>query len=352
LFLFFASLAWVVGGSFFYFRPSLTFISGSIGTPNIFRDPTYSWLPTGVWLVFPTVVLIGAAILLGRARTRALLRQDRVLLWSQIQFLILLSVMLFLQVAGDSAVLQHFYYASLLIPAAFLAFAGQVATLVPGLPRQRFAVVAAAVALLQIVPPFVPLIDFLAYDVFPAPALLALSAGLAVAAAVWLRVSGRRAILAVFLGLAISQLVVRQAGTIFRQFERHGGDGRGLYSQLTRAVRAIEAFDPSHDVRLWYDYDAEDGVVYDAVASAFLLCPRMINLGFPDLPDARMCDGAPLGPGVPIAILSADPSAFEKADAALRGVGLSARLLGREVIPGPSRGFTITYLRSAAGAAP
>ena len=83
--------------------------------------------------------------------------------------------------------------------------------------------------------------------------------------------------------------------------------------------------------------------------------PRIVMLGlrgFPDVQGGRMCDGVQLGSGVPIAILSADPAAFEKADAAIRGIGLSARFLGREEIEGPSRGFAVTYLRTEAGAAP
>ena len=62
--------------------------------------------------------------------------------------------------------------------------------------------------------------------------------------------------------------------------------------------------------------------------------------------------GVQLGPGVPVAILSADPAAFEKADAAIRSLGLSTRFLGREEIAGPSRGFALTYLRTEPGAAP
>jgi len=349
-----ATIIWAAGGSSFYLRSSLQFLAGTIGTQNPFRDPTYAWLLKAVWLVFPAVTLLGSAIVLGRARSDPSLRRDPALLWCQVQLVVLVLLTVYFQVFGDTGVLQHFFYSSLLIPVAFLAFAGQIVPLVAELPRRGFAVLVAAVALLQIVPLFVPAIESLSHKgaPFSAPALLALVSGLGAAPAVWRRESRTRAILAVFLCLAVSQFLVRQGGRIFWQLERYGGDGRGMFSQVARAVMAIEVFDPSHDVRLWYDYEAKDGEIYDAVASAFLLCPRMINLGFPNLPDTRMCDGAPLVPGVPIAILSADPSAFEKADKTLRGVGLSAHLLGREEIPGPSRGFTITYLRSGAGTAP
>ncbi|MEA2559120.1 MAG: hypothetical protein QOH06_624 [Acidobacteriota bacterium] len=332
------------GGSSFYLSSSLQFLSGSVGTANPFRNPSYTWLRVAVWLVFPAATLLGTIFLLGR--------KDRILLWSQLQLVLLASMMLYFQIFGDTGVLQNFYYSSLLLPAAFLAFAGQLAPLVEGLPLRRFGALAAGLALIQIFPLLAPKIAVLA----SAPALFALLAALgavsgAILAARW-RTGGARAVIVVFLCLAVSQLLVRQAGSIFWQFERHEWDGHGLYSQMDHAVRAIDAFDSSRALRLWYDDGAEDGLVYDALASAFLLCPRMVNFNFPDLQTPRMCDGVHLVPGMQIAVLSADPSAFEKAAAALRAIGLSSRRLKREEIPGPSRGFAITYLRCEAWVTP
>jgi hypothetical protein len=327
------------GSSSFYLSSSVQFLSGSVGTANPFRNPSYSWLPSAVWLVFPAATLLGGIFLLGR--------KERFLLWAQLQLVLLAAMMLYFQIFGDTGVLQNFYYSSLLVPVAFLAFAGQLTPLVEELPLERFGALAAAVALIQILPLLLPQIAALA----AVPALFALLAALAAMAAARWRTGGARAVIAtiaVFLCLAASQLLVRQRGSIFWQFDSFGGDGRGLYSQMDRAVRAIDAFDSSRALRLWYEDGAEGGLVYDALASAFLLCPRMVNLDFPDLENPRMCDGVHLVPGMQIAVLSSDPSAFEKADAALRAIGLSTRRLGREEIPGPARGFAITYLRCEA----
>ena len=333
----FGGILLAAGGSFFYLSSSLEFLMVGAGTANPFRNPTYDWLRDAVWLVFPAAVLAGG-LLAGLGRPR----RDRVLLWCQVQFFFLALVVVYFQVFADTGVLQHFFYASLVLPVAFLAFAGQLAPLVEGLPIRRFGALAAAVALVQILPLFVPKVRGLSYE--DPPVLLALLAGLAsVALARW-RTGGARAVMAVFLCLAVSQLLVRQGGSIFWQFEAYGGDGRGLYSQMDRAVRALEAFDTTRQLRLWYDDGAEDGFVYDALASAFLLCPRMINLDFPDLENPRMCDGVHLVGGMRIAVLSSDPSALKKADTALRHIGLKAHPLRREEIPGPVRNFAITYL--------
>ncbi|HWM89759.1 MAG TPA: hypothetical protein VN493_03230 [Thermoanaerobaculia bacterium] len=341
LFVLFGFFPRALGRDFFYLGSSLPIVA-SVGTPNIFYSPIHTWIPDAVWLVFPALVLLGSAIVLARAR------QDRLLRWSQVPLLYLTLLMLFLQLALDRPILQYFYYPTLLIPVAFLAFAGQVSQMTAGLPGRRFAALAAAVALLQILPLCIPLLLALSpmSTLFPATALLAFLAGLGAVLVLVRKPAGTGAVLFVFLCLSLSQLLVRQGGSIFWEFERHDSDGRGLFMQMSQAVRAIERFDPSHNARIWYGSGEKDGFIYDAVASAFLLCPRMINLDFPKLPDARMCDGIELGPGVPVAVLSADPAAFEKADAAIRGIGLSARFLAREEITGPSRGFAITYLRT------
>lgn len=335
----FGLLAQAAGGRFLYLATSFRFLADSVGTPNPFRSPGYGWVPGAVWLVVPVLALLGGAALLVRQPS---VRKERALLWCQAQLLLLALITLYFQVVGDTAVLQHFYYASLLIPVAFLALAGQISPLVARLPPRGFAALAAGVTLLLIAPLLVPIARIDPRDfAFGVPALLA---GLGIVAGAGWRDGGRSALLTVFVSLALVHLLIRQGGTIFWEFERHGGDGHGLYSQMGRAVGSLDTFDPSHRVRLWYDYEAEDGIVYDAVASVFLLCPNMVNLEFPALASVRMCDGALLAPGVRVAVLSADPSAFEKAEAALRNVGLSARLIRREEIPGPSRGFTITYL--------
>lgn len=353
LFVLFGGFTSALGKDFFYLGSSVSFAAGAAGTPSPFRDATYRWLRDAVWLAFPIVVLLGSMILVGRAWLDPALRRNLLLRWSQTQFLYLVLLMLLLHAAGRP-IFQHYYYPTLLIPVAFLAFAGQAAQVMEAFPSRQFFRLAAAVALLQIVPLCVPLVRALspASVIFPATLLLALPAGLGV---VWVfarKASGTRAVLLVFACLALSQLLVRQGGGAFWDFEQHDSDGRGLYLQMSHAVTAIGSFDPSQEARLWYNLEEKQGRVYDSIASAFLLCPRMINLGFPDLPDARMCDGVQLGPGVPIAILSTDPAAFDKAAGAIRGIGLSARFLGREELEGPTRGFAITYLKTEAGAAP
>ena len=154
LLLILGSFTWAIGGRFFYLNSSLQFAADNMGAPNIFRDATYAWLPEAVWLVFPAVTFAGSVVVIGRALMPGSPNRDRFLLWSQVQFVYASLLFLYCHVLADMAVLQHFYYSTLLIPAAFLAFAGQIA--VPaGFGGARLAAIAGVVAVLHMAPRFV-----------------------------------------------------------------------------------------------------------------------------------------------------------------------------------------------------
>jgi 4-amino-4-deoxy-L-arabinose transferase-like glycosyltransferase len=337
-----------VGGPFFFLASSFDFLAERSKTANPFRDPTYLWLPYAVWLAVPVTALLGTIPVLLRSRGGGGAEVSAPILWSQLQLVYLAGVLVYFQVWGDTGVLQHHYYASLLIPNAFFALAGQAASLLPALEPRRFAGLALAVCIVLVLPFALPQAGFLApqAEVVPAPLLWA---QVAAAGALLALASARRkraTVVAFFACLAAAHLVIWQTSGIFRSFDRYGGDGAGLFRQMSRSVLAIEEFDPTQQVRLWYDLGDPYGQVYDAVATAFLLCPRMINLGFPDLRDRRLCDGVQLAPGMRIAVLSNDAAAFDRAAQTLDRLGFEVHLLGREEIPGPIPGYALTFLRA------
>lgn len=341
------TVSWRVGGPFFFLASSFGFLAERSQVANPFRDATYLWLPDAVWLVVPLTALLGTIPVFFRSRGDGRAEVSGPVLWSQLQFLYLAAVLVYFQVWGDTAVLEHFYYASLLVPGTFLAIAGQVRSLLPLMDARRFSGLAAAVAVVQLLPIAIPRLWFLSprVDVLHAPFLWA---HIAAAGTLLVLAAGHRtraAVVTFFACLAAAHLVIWQTSGIFRAFESYGGDGPGLFGQMSRSVIAIEEFDPSQKVRLWYDLDADHGRVYDAVASAFLLCPRMVNLDFPVLPGLRLCDGRELTPGMMIVILSDDARDVEKAADALERLGFEAQLLYREEVPGPIPRFGLTFLR-------
>lgn len=336
----------VLGGPFFYLQSSLNFLAQSIETENPFRDPTYQWLPEAAWLALPMTTLLGALVLFNRARGGGTHDPGR-LMWPQVQLLYLASVLLLFQVAGDTAVLQHFYYASLLLPVVFMALSGQLCWLIPRLDGPLFAGLAVVTGGLLLLPVALPLMDATvpSAEVIVSPLFWALPLACGTALALVIGRRTRAGVLLFFLGLAGVNLVIWQTADVFRILDPYGSDGPGLFYQMSESVALIERFDPSQNVRLWYDFESAHGDVYDAVASAFLLCPRMINLGFPALGTTRMCDGQDLVPGINIVILSNDPAAFRMAELSLGEIGFEARLLDRTEIEGPIPQYALTFLR-------
>jgi hypothetical protein len=277
----------------------------------------------------------------------------RFLVSAQLQFLGFSALLIVLHAGADMASLEYFYYASMLVPMAFLAFAAQVEPLVRNLSPRSFALLAGAAALALVAMsalPFAP--ERLAALPGP-PVLLPLVVGLGVVVAAGLGATGAmsmrrsfRAALTAMLCLAASQGLARQAAISLHDFVHHfDGDARGFFLQAGRSFTLLQDADPSHQLRIWYErFDGDAGRLGDMIASTFLLCPRMVGDEFPRLANDRMCDGTQLVPGTRIAVLSARPDAAAQAQASLQGVGLAGRVTARHEIGGPVHGFAITFL--------
>ena len=90
--------------------------------------------------------------------------------------------------------------------------------------------------------------------------------------------------------------------------------------------------------------EEDNGVVYDSVGAAMVMCSVIVNVEFPSLGDGRTCDGLPVRPGMKIGILSSDPGAVEDARLSLAKLGLSLRPLERREIPGPAAKFVFNFV--------
>jgi hypothetical protein len=117
---------------------------------------------------------------------------------------------------------------------------------------------------------------------------------------------------------------------------------RELFLQMDEASRQIDREDPSGKLLLWYGLTAPGGDAFDAIATSFQLCPRVVSTNFPGFHSPGVvCDGRVLEPGLTFAILSKDPGAFDLARRSLERSGLSARLIDSTFVPGPIENFQI-----------
>ena len=334
----------VAGGPFFFLRSSLSYAWG-IGSgriANIWRRADSAWLVDAVWLVFPVLATCGAIAVLVHARGM-IGRERAMILAGQVQCVAFMLGVVLLSLDWMD-LLQFPFTASILIPPACLALAGQVAYLGVGISRRAYALALGSLMLATGLRwAFHPeREDLLPWIATPVPVTVPLLVGLAGVAVVLAGARGAAAVSAFVVATALSHGLI---ATKFFEPSR-GEQARDLFLQMVGAVTAIERADPSLRIRTWYNQQDEHGQVFDAIACSFLLCERLVNTGFPNLPDRRMCDQDLLEPGQLIAILSARPQAFAEAAQALAHVGLVAEPLRREEIPGPIPGFAVVFLRA------
>ena len=347
MFVAFGAANLVFRGPFFYLLPSLRFTFSATQQANPFRDATYSWLDHASWLALPAAVCVGAAVLLARLRGEPDPARRRFLVFTQVQLLAFTAVMLLLQFKADMAVLEHVYYGSLFIPPIFLALAGQLSEVLRETRPRLLAVLAGVWGAALVLPGAMALDTKSLRSWIGSSALLALVLGLVLALVLWLRARGPRAAAAFGLCLAASQFLAWEVNPYINRFNAFEGDGRGAFLQI---ARSFDALDARGIPRIWYNLDEPvRGNFYDVIATTFMLCPHILSTGFPGVdPTGRMCDGIQLTPGTRIAVLSTDPKAYAKADASLRGIGFSTRLIERLEVPGPVDDFAITVLEAKA----
>jgi len=319
----------------FFIVPALSRAAKFVGFGNRWLDPSYKWVASATWLLFPALVLLGAFLFVNWRPPRPTRHGGFRLFW-QLYFMLSALIMLLWQVLGQP-VLQLPFYTSLLIPGMFLALGAQFAAILEGFSRRQFAVLCGGAAIILLLPFVVPLQSrFIAaaqQHRWLWPAVL----GTAGVALIVRRVRYTRAI-AVLLLCAAGAALSATTGT--RTWAHPGKvDDPTLRKQaflaIVDSVRAVQEIDPTDHLFFWYDLQARLGPLHRSVASSFMWSHRLVSERFPLL--GAQAETSDLKPKVPlphtrIAILTLDEDALRKAEQSLRQVGLTARFIGQRGI--------------------
>jgi hypothetical protein len=300
--------------------------------------------------VFPLIVLGGSFAALGRERrsrrtgdATATLRR-----FAQLQFVVFFAAMAAVELTQHGVTLEYAFYASLLLPPAALALAGQLAPLVEGLAPRVFGWLALGAWALAAL---VGVAGLARVPAAGAPTIvLPLALGAVAVAAVAAGRRGLPAAVLVVLFVAASQLAARTPVRNVANLRPEYADTYRFFRQLDAALSALRQADPNLGVRLWYDKSEVGGPFYDTLATAWRLCARLVGQGFPDVAGGVMCDGRPLLPGMRVAVVSRrpPPETAAAAERALASIGLRARWLGRVSLPGPVSPLTMSFFETAA----
>jgi hypothetical protein len=343
-FFLFCLLSAAAGGPWFFLEASVNYAREALPKANPFRDPSYRWLRGAHHLVFPAAITAGSCFLLLRAGWRRTLKPiSRESLLAHLSLLLVVGGITWGQVFGGTSMLQHFYYSSFMTPLAALALAALLAPSVSPLGRRAFGA-CVVVTLCAMAIPLAFQLDLARLRSWSVPRTVwPLAAGIA---AVYLLLGRagpgwKRPLALVGFGLQ-SLLVIAIQGHFRADDPAVGGP---LFLQMDRAGALIDQVDPTRRLRLWYDEkEVPHGRVFDAIACAFLLGPRMVNLSFPQLPQAVLQDGLPLEPPQRIVVLSSRQDVLSAATASMEKLGFGVQLIEQVPVPGPVPNFLLTFL--------
>lgn len=322
----------------FFILPSLKSASKWVAADPWF-DPSYKWITSAIWLLFPAVMLVGSLLFVNRRDSRTTARGGFPWFW-QGYFVLSAVIMLLWQLQGQP-IFQVVYYTSYLIPATFLALGAQLAPVLEGFSRKQFAAICGGAAVLLLLPFAVPLHSRLIMVIQQHPWLWPAIAGTAGVTLLARRVRYTGALAVLLICAACGSL---NLGTGTRTWGRAGEpDDPALQKQaflaVVDSVRAVQQIDPSGHLFFWYDFRAPLGPLHRTVASTFLWARRLVSENFPLLgaqaePPSLKLKIPP--PHTRIAILTVDEAALEKAEQSMREVGLTARFIGqRSIREGP-----------------
>lgn len=335
----------MLGGRFLYLASSLRVSRDLVSRPNPFRRPVADWIGEATHLVLPLLAVLAALLFLARslgtrpgAPSLPALFARRA---AQLPLLLLGAALAALQTRPTFALLQFFYYTSLLVPPAFLALAAQAAAPLEELSEKAFRRLVALSLLGLGLPLALVLTPPEARAVAAAVRLPALLVAAAAGVGVLLPAAGVRrvpALGALLASLSLSGLLARELGRVDGELDVLTADRASLYRQIDAAVAFVRGVEADAPVRFWLDQNEAWGDAYYALASARLVCHRLVSGDFPNVHSGIQCDGARLAPDQRIVVVTspARASAFEEARRALEEIRLGVRLRERVEIPGPA----------------
>jgi hypothetical protein len=318
--------SYLLGGRFLFFMANLNETKLVLSQGNRWRDASYGWLPHAMWLVIPAVVALSSTVWLLYRRGNQPLSFCG--FWQRF-FLLNLLVMLLWQLLGQP-VLQFPYYASYLMPSAFLALGAQMGVATSGLGKWQFRIFCGCAVLVLCVP-FAPPVTstWMGWMQAHSPlfpfVLGAAGAGLICLNTKYSRLPGLVLLLAALAGLSTASST-RAWGTRSKALE--ATKRREQFLTVVDGFRVAQDLDPSVHVLFWFDVKERQGLIYNSVAAMDLWGYRLVSDSFPwwgeNTPSLH----------AHIAILTEDRKerALQKTAQALRTIGLSAQYLDQRRI--------------------
>jgi hypothetical protein len=355
----------LAGGSFLFFKPSMNMIGYFLIVGNIWLAHGNTWLQQVPFMVFPFFICLTSLLFLtvsllrvkaGLFKMNIILQVARNNIFGLCHLLNFL-IMFVLQLRGQP-VFQLQYYASYLLPTAFLAAGHQLAASLSRLSKSQYRLIVIITVSLLVV-------SYLVYYQTPLHSIINCADSMWYAFAVLIAgaicliiVAKRRQILnillvilaSVFFSLTPITLIATNYHKItYCACEQSKND----FLAVIKSDDIIRTHDTTGNLRFWFSRAEPSGGLYTAITSTHFWAYRLINSKFPEivkenLPHEHLGTMMNLPPETDIVILSSDKDALSQANAALNGLGLKANLIGTEEITQGPINFAMTFIRVTA----
>jgi hypothetical protein len=323
----FAAINYRLDGTLWFYGPSIQFALNSLAQANPYKAKNLNWIWGAKWLLFPALTLLAVPIVLVRRAGKPLSAETRTVFFFAGSFLF--SAALFgLAELGGNPLIEMPYYASYLLPSAFLAFGALLLRLEAGGAAVHPLLFTIGAALLLAIPWWDSQGSVWGALAKLGPAcLFCIVVGAVVLRGLW---SASRASLCFVLVVlaACNAFALRTDATfLWARTSRTGTEFRDGFLRMTKAMKDIQATAPGLPKRFWIDDSGPLGPEFDSLSSTYLFEYALIGRHFPSFPP-----GVQLPSGSVLVIPSNRPDVPELVRQALQASHLLPKILSTDTI--------------------
>jgi hypothetical protein len=333
----FAAINYRLDGTFWFYEPSIRFTQNTIGQPSPYKAKNLHWIWSAKWLLFPALTLLGAPIALARRFGKPLSAETRAAFFLAGNFLFSTALFVYAELRGQPLI-ELTFYASYLLPSAFLAFGALLLRLDAGWEALHPLLFTGAAAVLLAIPWW-----DLQRNVWGAGAKLKTASVIFLAAgAVFSRAllpRSRATVWIVLFALALCNAFVLISNGAFIA-TKTGTDFRDGFLRTTQVMNDVQATNPGRSTKFWLDEKEPRGSEFDSLCSVYLFEYALIGRDFPSLASALQ-----LPEGSVLVIPSNRPNVLELVKKALEPRHLLPTLLSADKIERGGVGYSLNIVR-------
>jgi len=318
-------------GSLNFYRPSIEFVLGLVGKRNPWKAPNYSWVRHARWLYADFIALVVSVVYLAVYRWKESAGPARARGLFALNYLMLLAMMVYVEWNGGNQ-LQLDYYASYLMPAAFLTIGSHLHW--PENVSSRVFWGGVALLGLFLAAPWWGIATNVTETLRNANEAILL-APLSIVISLSVVRPGKASVVAALAGFAVLAFSLADAW-----YTSPANRLAHSFRRITEGMKFVEATRAGSKVLFWFDADDVFGQEFHSLNSTYLWGYSQLNFHFPSL-----AADAALGNDTVIVVPSSRSESGEIALRTLRAAGKNASIIAQIPIESGGGRYFLFFLK-------